>query len=56
MNHYQSFLAKKESIEANNLNESSHGIINRLLFKYRPSKGLRNMHGAQEENKKKIAA
>tara|TARA_B100000965_G_C19578226_1_gene752302 strand:+ start:2013 stop:2180 length:168 start_codon:yes stop_codon:yes gene_type:complete len=55
MNYYQSHLASKESIEAKYLNESSHGIIKRLLFKYRPSKGLRNMHGGQED-KKKIAA
>tara|TARA_B100000579_G_scaffold216448_1_gene176996 strand:- start:350 stop:520 length:171 start_codon:yes stop_codon:yes gene_type:complete len=56
MNHYQSCPVRKDSFEVKNLNESSHGIIKRLLFKYRPSKGLRNIHGGQEENKKKIAA
>ena len=56
MNHYQSCIAKKESIKTKKLNESSYGIVKRLLLKYRPSEGLINMHGGKGESKKQMAA
>ena len=55
MNNYQSSLTKKQSIETQKLNEPSYGIIKSLLSKYRPSDGLRNIHGGKEESKGQIA-
>ena len=55
MKHNQLSLAEKQSIETQKLDESSYGIINKLLAKYQPTEDLRNMHGGQE-SKEKIAA
>tara|TARA_Y100001968_G_scaffold300173_1_gene311369 strand:- start:66 stop:242 length:177 start_codon:yes stop_codon:yes gene_type:complete len=54
--HYQFTQTKHCFPEKHELNEMKNGVVNRLLAKYQPSKGLRRSNESREGKIEKIAA